>query len=184
MKTVLCLALCFFLVPDLTIGQQAAVPAPAETAAPDQQTNYNKIVDHFFSQVKAEKYTDAAHTLVDTNPQDAYNVDKHEVVARGLQNITQHFGAFQEFKPLVSKNLSDAIGYVYGVGLYERNPIRFEFIFFKSGVDWRIWRYDFNDNFADEIRDQVGIHIQSSPAQSPPPATPSTSAPNSPAPAQ
>jgi hypothetical protein len=181
-KTALSLALCFFLVPELTNGQQAAVPAPPDAVAPDQQTDYNKIVDHFFSQVKAEKYTDAAHTLVDTNPQDSYNVEKHELVARGLENIRQHCGAFNEFKPLVSKDLSDAIGYVYGVGLYERNPIRFEFIFFKSGADWRIWRYDINDNFADEIRDQVGIHIQSSPVQVTPPAqspTPSTPAPDS-----
>lgn len=181
MKTVLYLVPWLFLAPALTMGQQAAPapsPSPENADAPDRQTDYNTIVTHFFDQVKAEKFTDAAHVLVDTNPQDAYNIEKHEAVARGLQTISQHFGAFEDFKPLVSKNLGDAIGYVYGVGRYEKDPIRFEFVFFKSGDDWRIWRYDFSDNFLDEIREQVGVHIQSPPSYVTPPAPPPAPAPS------
>jgi hypothetical protein len=187
MKTVPALVLSLFLVPALAMGQQAppAPPSPeGNNDAPDQQIDYAQIVARFFVQVKAEKYTDAAHIIVDTNPGDAYNVEKHEAVARGLQTISQHFGAFQDFKPLASKNLGEAMGYIYGIGLYERGPILFEFIFFKSGADWRIWRYDFNDNFVDEIRNQAGVHIQSPPTYlTPPVPSPAPASPAAPTPA-
>jgi len=163
--------LAFLLVPDLSMGQQPAsvpsqpapVPSPTDSAAPDQQSDYNKIVDRFFEMVKAEKYTEAAHVLIDSNPDDAYNVEKHEAVAKPLQKIRETFGPFKDFKPLVSKNLNDAVGYVYGIAIYERNPVRYEFIFFKDGTAWRMFHIDFNVNFVDEIREQAGVHIPTVP---------------------
>ncbi|MCE0497530.1 MAG: DUF3887 domain-containing protein [Methylacidiphilales bacterium] len=173
MKPSAWLALALLLTPCLAQKQNAtAAPTDVPTDAPDKQSDYNKIVHHFFEKVKAGNFTDAAHVLVDTNPQDAFNVEKHESLAVPLEKIQDAFGSFKEFKPLVTKTLGDGIGYVYGLAIYERSPIRFEFIFYKDGLDWRMLHVDFNLNYIPEIRDLAGVHIPAPPANAPASAQP------------
>jgi hypothetical protein len=148
------------------------VPAQVATgavSAPDKQGDYNKIVAHFFAMVKAGRFTDAAHVLVDTNPADAFNVEKHESVAVPLERVQDAFGAFRQFDPLVDKTLGDSVGYVYGLAIYEREPIRYEFIFYKDGPDWRLLHIDFNLNYIPEIRELAGVHIPLAPSYIPAP---------------
>jgi hypothetical protein len=192
MKPFLWLALTLLVWPCLADAQTAA-----DTDAPDKQTDYNKIVAHFFEMVKAVRFTDAAHVLIDTNPTDAFNVEKHESLAVPLEKIQDAFGPFKEFKPLVVKTLGDGVGYVYGLAIYERGPIRYEFMFYKDGPVWRLLHIDFNLNYVPEIRELAGVHIPVTPAvpypevkpKTPAPPTPSTpasptpAAPASPAPA-
>jgi hypothetical protein len=147
---------------------QNATAAPVD--APDKQGDYNKIIDHFFAMVKAGNFTDAAHVLIDTNPQDAFNVEKHEALAVPLEKIQDAFGPFKEFKPLVAKTLGNSVGYVYGLALYKRDPIRFEFMFYKDGPDWRLLHIDFNLNYVPEIRELAGVHIPITPSYAPEPA--------------
>jgi hypothetical protein len=142
------------------------------TDAPDKQGDYNAIIHHFFAMVKAGKCTDAAHVLIDTNPQDSFNVEKHEALAVPLEKIQDALGSFKEFKPIVTKTFGDSVGYVYGLAIYERDPIRFEFMFYKDGPDWRLLHIDFNLNYVSEIRDLAGVHIQVTPSYAPAPAQP------------
>ena len=169
MKPSAWLALVLLLMPCLS-WEQNALAAPE--SAPDKQGDYNKIVAHFFEMVKAGNFTDAAHVLVDTNPQDAFNVEKHESLAVPLEKIQDAFGPFKEFKPIVTKTLGDSVGYVYGLAIYERSPIRFEFMFYKDGPDWRMLHVDFNLNYIPEIRDLAGVHISTPPPNAPASAQP------------
>jgi hypothetical protein len=185
MKPSLWLALTLLVLPRLAEAQTAT-----GADAPDKQTDYNKIVARFFEMVKAGRFTDAAHALIDTNLTDAFNVEKHESLAVPLQKIQDAFGPFKEFKPLVTKTLGDGVGYVYGLAIYERGPIRYEFMFYKDGPDWRLLHIDFNLNYVPEIRELAGVHIPiMTPAPYPevkpkPPASQAPSTPASPAPAQ
>jgi hypothetical protein len=149
------LALVLLFASCVAEAQSASVP----TDAPDKQGDYNAIIHHFFALVKADKCTDAAHVLVDTNPQDIFDVVKHEDLAVPLEKIEDALGSFKDFKPLVNKTINGNIGYVYGLAIYERNAIRFEFIFYKDGSDWRFLHIDFNLDYVPEIRDLAGIHI-------------------------
>lgn len=166
MKPSAWLALLLFFSPCLVKGQDTT---PASSDAPDKQGDYTKIVDHFFEKVKAGDFTGAAHVLIDTNPRDAFNVEKHESLAVPLQKIQETFGAFKEFKPLVTKTLGDGVGYVYGLAIYDRDPIRYEFMFYKDGEDWRLFHVDFNLNYIPEIRDLAGVHIPMTPYYAPAP---------------
>ncbi|HUB67116.1 MAG TPA: hypothetical protein VL981_06500 [Candidatus Methylacidiphilales bacterium] len=153
------LALVLLFISCVAEAQISSAPADA----PDKQPDYNAIIHHFFEMVKAGKCTDAAHVLVDTNPQDTFNVVKHEDLAVPLEKIEDALGSFQDFKPLVNKNINGGIGYVYGLAIYERNAIRFEFIFYKDGSSWRFLHIDFNLDYVPEIRDLAGVHIPVTP---------------------
>jgi hypothetical protein len=167
------LALLLLLAPCLAPGQ--TTPPPSD--APDKQTDYNKIVDHFFEAVQSGRYTAAAHVLVDTNAADEFNVDKHESLANPLQQIADKLGTFKTFKPIVNKTLGDGIGYVYGIAIYDRSPLRYEFMFYKDGAYWRLLHIDFNLNYVPEVRDLAGIHVPAPPVIVPAPAAPPAAAP-------
>jgi hypothetical protein len=146
------------------LDAQALAPAPG---GEEKQAGYTRIVGNFFDDLKTGKFNEASHVLIDTNKRDRLNAEKHEGLSVPLQKLGASFGVLKEFKPVISKSLGDggAIGYEYGVAVYEKGFVRFEFCFIRDSEGWHMLQLDFKDNFASEIRELAGVHFQESAAQ-------------------
>ena len=165
MKSFLFIAFGLLLASGWLNAQALALNPGAE----EKQTGYTKVVANFFDALKSGKFNEAAHILVDTNKRDQFNVEKHEGLSVPLQKLSSSLGPLKEFKPVISKTVGDGgvLGYEYGIAVYDKGFVRFEFCFIRDNEGWHMLQLDFKDNFASEIRALAGVHFPEAPSLAP-----------------
>jgi hypothetical protein len=108
------------------------------------------IIDNFFETFKTQKEK-AIRDLYDTNPwakKAQPNIDNLIKVVNGL--TLEFIGQYYGYELLDKKNISNKfIIYTYIV-YYDRQPLRFQFKFYKPGKKWKLHEFNMNDKFDDK----------------------------------
>lgn len=68
-----------------------------------------------------------------------------------LSNILNQIGDYQGYEQLSVKNVSENYKVINYMVRYDRQPLRFIFIFYKPNNTWQIQNFQFNDNFEDLV---------------------------------
>jgi len=118
--------------PQLATLPLAVAPAPVP--------GYTVIVNTFFDLNKQMKYKEAADSLLNSNPSEIAD--------------------FKKFAPIVDKRLGNDVSYVYGLALYEKGAVRFEFIFARNDATWQLLSCSYSLNIAEELRALAGVPPQ------------------------
>jgi len=138
--------------PQLATLPLAVAPAPVP--------GYTVIVNTFFDLNKQMKYKEAADSLLNSNPSEIANTGMHEQLFTALDGLRQKFGDFKKFAPIVDKRLGNDVSYVYGLALYEKGAVRFEFIFARNDATWQLLSCSYSLNIAEELRALAGVPPQ------------------------
>lgn len=79
------------------------------------------------------------------------NSDGISNVKTQLSNVLNQIGSYQGFDQLTISTLGDNYKVINYMVRYERQPLRFIFIFYKPKNTWQIQNFQFNDSFEDLI---------------------------------
>ncbi|MFS1523804.1 hypothetical protein ACL7TT_06760 [Microbulbifer sp. 2304DJ12-6] len=124
------------------------ISSVAANAAGD---GYQAEIDSFFNLLKKGKIEESVSSIYKTNPYMSSVSDQVLNIKNQLASLSGLVGEMNTLQKIDTYNVEDAFVHVTYLAAYDRQPIRFEFQFFKVKEDWRIYAFSFDDNMDDEI---------------------------------
>ena len=128
-----------------------ALLAGPSTAAPTGE--YDDIVNKFFDLISQGKPGDAVDFLYKTNPWSDKVQDAVQQVKTSIMSLQAMSGNYRGSALILKKVLGDRLVYMYYLVAYDRQPLRFEFQFYRPGDKWVVQSFTFSDKITDDIRD-------------------------------
>ncbi|CAM4294138.1 hypothetical protein [Alteromonas australica] len=108
-------------------------------------------IETFFSLYEAGKFNEAVDAIYSTNKwMDQKSDDIHNVKIQ-LQNLNSLVGDYHGKVKLGEHEVADRLVYVSYMVLYERQPVRLEFMFYRPVNDWIIYSFSFDDEIDGEL---------------------------------
>ncbi len=81
-----------------------------------------------------------------------------ENVKSQLLNFTGLVGDYYGYEKITEKSLGESLKLVSYIIKYDRQPIRFTFLFYKPKDVWKIQNFKFDDNLDAEIEESAKIN--------------------------
>lgn len=122
------------------------------------QPEPQKIIDEFFKLYK-EKSSDAAlDYLFGTNKWMNDSKDQIDNVKFKLNStIIKSMGQYYGYDQITKKNIGNRIELHTFLLKYDKQPIRFNFLFYKPNDQWRLQTFSFDDNLKEELEEATKI---------------------------
>ena len=129
----------------------------AATAQAEPGTSYETTVSGFFERLEAGKSNDALDYLYGSSPWMARAADAIQQVKTQFKDLSSLVGDYRGKELVASKSLSDRLVYLNYLVLYDRQPVRFEFQFYRPQDKWLTYSFSFDDNLDDDLAEQGRI---------------------------
>ena len=113
--------------------------------------DYQKEIDAFFTLCRDGRSVEALDALYATNPWISESSDAVANVKSQLAGLEQIVGDFHGQEKLGERNVKDRFVHVTYLALYDRQPVRMEFQFWRPKDEWMVFSFSFDVNFDDEI---------------------------------
>ncbi|TRX56835.1 hypothetical protein [Thalassomonas sp. M1454] len=116
--------------------------------------DYQQEINKFFELYKKDKIDEAVDSIYSTNeyvsaiPDQIKNVKTQLNALKGMVGQVHHIGQLDTFL------VGESFVYVTYLVTYDRQPVRYEFQFFKVKDGWRIYSFSFDDDLS-EIQSQA-----------------------------
>lgn len=114
--------------------------------------DYQQEIDKFFDLYKAGKTDAAVDSIYKTNQFVSAIPDQIKSVKTQLASLSGLVGSINHIGKVSDYLVGDAIIHITYLVTYDRQPVRFEFQFFKVKEGWRIYMFSFDDGLDDEIK--------------------------------
>ncbi len=123
------------------------------------QKTPDSIIEDFFKTYEAEGASKALDDLYATNPwtyriQDAINNVKNQLERFNEDLVGEYYG----YEKLVTKQLGDSYILKSYFMKFDRQFLRLTFQFYKPNDEWRLYSFQFDDNFDDEIEEAAKLY--------------------------
>ena len=106
--------------------------------------NYQEEVDKFFELYSDEKISDAVDSIYASNKYVSSIPDQVKQIKTQLSSLDDLVSDYK---------VGELFVHVTYLVTYDRQPIRFEFQFFKVKEGWRIYSMSFDDNIDEDIKE-------------------------------
>lgn len=116
--------------------------------------DYQQEINNFFDLYKKDKIEEAVDSIYGSNeyvtsiPDQIKNVKTQLKALKGLVGELNHLGKLDTYV------VGDSFVHVTYLATYDRQPVRYEFQFFKVKSGWRIYSFSFDDDLS-EIQKQA-----------------------------
>jgi hypothetical protein len=114
---------------------------------------YEKEIDKFFKLYESGKIIEAVDSIYSTNKWVVNKQDDIQNVKTQMQNLQSLVGEYHGKVKLGKEDLENRLVYVSYLALFERQPVRLEFVFYRSKEDWIVYSFSFDDSIDDELID-------------------------------
>jgi len=121
------------------------------------QNEPQKTMDEFFYRYKNKSPNDAVGYIFGTNKYMAKSADQVENVKYKLNSAIALMGKYYGYDPLTKKTAGENLVIYTFLVRYDRQPIRFNFTFYKANDQWVIFNYSFDDSVTEELKEAVKI---------------------------
>jgi len=125
-------------------------------------SDYKSAIDKFFALYESGKPVEAIDTLYGTNPWMSSASDAIQNIKNQLQGIGKLVGSYNGKVLIDETNIKERFAHITYLALYDRQPVRMEFQFYKPKNKWIIYSYSFDIQFDDEVEAGVRKRIASS----------------------
>jgi len=115
------------------------------------QNSTQEIIDEFFTKYEKSPMMGIDFIFETNKWMIENNSDGISNVKTQLSNVLNQIGSYQGFDQLAICTLGDNYKVINYMVRYERQPLRFIFIFYKPKNTWQIQNFQFNDSFEDLI---------------------------------
>jgi hypothetical protein len=130
------------------VGLLIAASPSASLAAED----YEKVVEKFFAMLSDGKANEATDYLFAANPwMGKTGADQVQNLKTQLSNLPKLVGNLRGKEKIIEERVGDNYAYLVYVGLYDRQPIRFKFYFYRPDGKWRFQNFSFDANLAEDF---------------------------------
>lgn len=139
------------LAPAALPAQEPAPPPPDEVAPPEEVAtpkvapvlHYTELAARFFERIAAGETKAAVDGLYEGNP---WVADFEESLADAtgqLVALAGVLGAYHGHELLVEERLSERTVYLWYLAYYDRQPVSFQFLFYKPEESWRTQHFQY-----------------------------------------
>jgi hypothetical protein len=133
-------------------GLLLAIFSAASFAAED----YEQVIGKFFSILGEGKTTEATDYLFSSNPwMGKAGVDQIQNVKTQISSLPKLMGTLRSKEKIIEEKVGDNYIYLVYLGLYDRQPIRFKFNFYRPDGKWRFQNFSFDTNVAEDVEKQA-----------------------------
>ncbi|MBT1064463.1 hypothetical protein KJY73_12815 [Bowmanella sp. Y26] len=115
--------------------------------------SYEKEIDKFFHLYESGKVTEAVDSIYSTNKWVNNKADDVQKVKNQLQNLKNLVGKYHGKVKFGTENLEGRLVYISYLAMFERQPVRLEFVFYRPKEAWVIYSFSFDDTIDDELVD-------------------------------
>lgn len=123
------------------------------------QSDPQKLIDEFFNRYKNKSPDDAVDYIFGTNKYMAKSTEQIENVKYKLNSAVTLIGKYYGYDFLTKKTAGpNLIIYTFLVR-YDRQPLRFNFAFYRANDQWVIFNYSFDDSVTEELKEATKISL-------------------------
>ena len=108
-----------------------------------------KTIHDFFDTYAAKGPTEALNALLPTNPYITQDVTDSVTVRLG--RLTKDMGKFEGFEKINENSYGESIVMFTYLVKYSRQPLRFNFKFYKPGDVWKLHHFTYEADFLNEL---------------------------------
>jgi hypothetical protein len=132
----------------LTIVVAAALAASASAQKPVYQTE----IDAFLERFARGKLNEAVDKLYGNNPWIPLDGDGVRNVKAQFQGIGEMVGGYTGAVKVGELMVVDRLVHVTYLALFERQPLRFEFQYYRPRNEWMIFSFEFDGDFDEDLQ--------------------------------
>ena len=114
-------------------------------------SGYQSEIDAFFKLYKKGEINKAIESIYKSNKYVSSNPDQIINIKNQLSSLQGLVGEVNNINKIDTYLVGDNFVHVTYIVTYDRQPIRYEFQFFKVKQGWRISSFSFDDNLTNEI---------------------------------
>jgi hypothetical protein len=150
------LLIFFLLIITFTGYSQSKVLEKHEIKKYNHDTAYEEIVNRFFENFSSGNIKPAIENLFITN-QWLGTQEKVNLMSNNLNALVKQLGKYQFSLFINKKSVGPLVLCSYMV-IYDRQPIRFTFIFYKPKDKWILYNFEYDDQMVKELKEAAGVH--------------------------
>ena len=124
--------------------------------------NYTDEVNKFFNLFEKGRKTEAVDSIYSTNKWISSSSDSILQMKSQFENIEKLVGEYNGKVLIDETNIKNRFVHITYLALYDRQPVRMEFQFYKPKNDWVIYSFSFDIDFDNEVKDGVRRKIANS----------------------
>lgn len=118
------------------------------------QNDPQKIIDQFFNLYKTKNSDTALEFLFSTNTFMKDSKDQIESIKFKINStVVKPMGDFFGYDLITKKTIGDKLTLYTYLIRYDRQPIRFTFLFYNPNGQWRLQNFSFDDRIKEELEE-------------------------------
>jgi hypothetical protein len=114
--------------------------------------SYQEELNAFFSLFESGKRAESVDRLYKTNQWVNQASDEVINLKSQLSSIDSMVGKYVGKELILTNNINDRFVHITYLALYERQPVRLEFQFYKPKNDWIIYSFSFDTDFDSDVK--------------------------------
>lgn len=117
------------------------------------QTNPKNVADKFFKEYQTIGVNKSIDNLYATNKWMEFSTEAVTGLKTQLDGLTLDFvGKFYGYELIKEQKIGENYLFLTYLGRYDRQPIRFDFEFYKPNNVWQIHSFSFDDKFGEDLK--------------------------------
>lgn len=129
----------------------------AQKAKAQEQTPAD--ISKKFFELYATKPMDAIDKLFADVKKNKQVNDDITAIKKNLKVTIDQDGAYNGYELLTEKGINNTLKLLSYMVKYDKQPVRFVFIFYKPKDAWKIYTFQFNTNLDDELTNAAGVEL-------------------------
>jgi len=109
--------------------------------------DYEAITATFFEQIKAGQYGQAVDGIYASNPWVQSKPDNIAQLKQQFLGLTQLVGEYSGHELVCREVTAGRFVYCHYVAFFDREPLSFEFQFYRPGETWRLHSFSYHEDF-------------------------------------
>jgi hypothetical protein len=123
------------------------------------QNDPQKMIDEFFKLYKEKNSDVALDYIFGTNKWMKDSKDQIENVKFKINNtVIKAMGEYFGYELIIKKTIGDKVTYYTYLVKYERQPIRFNFLFYSPNGQWQLQNFSFDDGIDEELKEAAKVY--------------------------
>ena len=112
-----------------------------------------------FFELYATKPMDAIDQLFADVKKNKQVNDDITAIKKNLKVTIDQDGQYYGYEPLTEKGVGNTIKLLSYIVKYDKQPVRFVFVFYKPKDAWKIYTFQFNTNLDEELNNAAGVDL-------------------------
>ena len=122
---------------------------------------YQDEINEFFSLYEAGKMSESVDWIYSTNPWASQATDSIVQIKSQFGSLEKVVGRYFGKELIGENNIKDRFVQVTYIALYERQPVRMEFQFYRPKNDWIIYSFSFDTDFDNDVNTAARVFATS-----------------------